>query len=96
MHNPNKEQIKAFKKVIEAIEEAKEKGLVFYGLQYNLVAYTEESDKYVKADLLKSLYKKGFASVPYLSSKVLADSGADDYPHYRTLEDEQKYLHDDL
>lgn len=89
-HIPNKKQEEAFNDVIKAINKAKKLGLVFYGKQYSLVAYTKEADKYIGSDVWNTL-RTGFNVIPHLTKNVLSDSGADDYSCYLTKEDEIKY-----
>lgn len=43
----NQEQIKAFTRVISAIKSANSKGLRFFGVQDNLVAYQKSTLKYI-------------------------------------------------
>lgn len=90
-HKPNKKQKEAFNDVIKAINNAKKLGLVFYGKQECLIAYSKAADDYInKFDFSKTL-STGLKVVPYLCSNVLSDSGADDYSCYFTKEDELKY-----
>lgn len=84
------QQEKAFNKVIKAIKDAKKKGLVFYGKQNNLVAYTKQAETYIETDIDGCWFGKGKV-IDYLSANVLSDSGADDYALYRTTEDAQNF-----
>ena len=86
----NKKQQEAFNKVIKAIENAQKLGLVFYGKQENLVAYTKQAHNYIEEDFSSSLYGDG-NQIEHLSKNVLFDSGADDYGRYRMKEDEERY-----
>lgn len=89
---PNKGQIKAYEKVKKAIKEAQKKGLVFYGKSGNLVAYTKQADDYNnEVDYGKTL-ATGFSQIECISeSGLIIDSGADDYPSYRSQADQDKY-----
>jgi len=91
-HKANKAQEEAFKQVVKAINRAKSKGLVFYGKQYSLVAYTRQANNYIENEVgfIESL-GTGFSHVPYLGNECLHDSGADDFGDYKNLEDEEKY-----
>jgi len=90
--SPNKEQILAFKKVEKAIKDAQKKGLVFYGKSGNLVAYTKQADNYNNEVDFSRTLGTGFGQIPNISkSGLIVDSGADDYPCYRTQADEDMY-----
>lgn len=86
-HTPNKAQEKAFERVEKAINAAQKAGLVFYGKQWELVAYTKKANNYIRES---GVYDSA-RIIPYLSAMVLEDSGADDSISYRTDEDEQKF-----
>jgi len=90
VHTASKAQKKAFDQVVKAIERAKKTGLVFYGKQWDLVAYTKQADDYANEfGFERSL--SGVSQIPYLSKHILADCGADDYSRYRTQEDREKF-----
>lgn len=90
--SPNKEQILAYKKVFKAIKEAQKKGLVFYGKSGNLVAYTKQADKYNNEVDFSETLGTGFSQIDCISeSGLITDSGADDYPCYRSQSDEDMY-----
>lgn len=86
---PNKGQTKAFERVISAIKQANKKGLVFYGKQNHLVAYTKAAENYISQfdfeDTITPSFNGGI--VHYLSDNVLRDSGADDYSNYKSIFD---------
>jgi hypothetical protein len=89
---PNKEQIAAFKKVKNAIKEAQKKGLVFYGKSGNLVAYTKQADEYNNEVDFCDTLGNGFSQIECISETgLIVDSGADDYPEYRSQADEDRY-----
>jgi len=89
---PTPAQEKAFKEVAKAFKKAKKTGLVFYGKSSSLVAYKKNADDYVaELDFQESL-GTGFAQIDCLSVLgCLADCGADDYPDYRTYEDQENF-----
>jgi hypothetical protein len=90
--SPNEEQIIAYKKVKKAIKEAQKKGLVFYGKSGSLVAYTKEADKYNDEVDFSQTLGTGFSQIDCISEKgLIVDSGADDYPCYRSQADEDRY-----
>ena len=68
------------------------KGLVFYGKSGNLVAYTKQADDYNnKVDFSETL-GTGFREIECISKAgLIVDSGADDYPNYRSAEDQEIY-----
>lgn len=95
-HIPTIEQEKAFKSAINALKKCKKLGLVIYAKQYDLVAYTKEADDYAEEfGFEKALTGEG-SQMPCLSATILADSGADDYPVYRTKEDQYLFNPDGL
>jgi hypothetical protein len=95
-HIPTIEQEKAFKSAINALKKCKKLGLVIYAKQYALVAYTKEADDYAEEfGFIKALMGDG-SQMPHLYANILADSGADDYPVYRTREDQYLFNPDGL
>ena len=86
------EQIKAFKSVERAVKKAQKTGLVFYGKSGSLVAYNKDAADYADSDF-ESCFGVGTGSQIECISNVnlIRDSGADDYPCYRNLEDEELY-----
>lgn len=88
-HIPTKEQEKAFKSAINALKKCKELGLVIYAKQYDLVAYTKEADDYAEEFGFEKALKGKGSQMPCISTTVLSDSGADDYPVYRTKFDQE-------
>ena len=86
-----KKQEELFNKVIQAMELAKKGGLFFYGKSGALVAYTKQVENYVDEHGFEELLRGRGNQIPYLTSEILSDSGADDYISYRTQEDEEKY-----
>ena len=52
---PNDEQRKAFDKVVKAMQSAIDKGVVFYGKQWNLVGYTRDAANYQDGDFISCL-----------------------------------------
>ncbi len=91
-HIPNKKQELAFKEVIKAIKAAQKLGLRFYGKQYELVAYTKEANDYAESFDFQELLRGCNSTIPYLSSSILQDSGADDYAQYKSQLDEDELL----
>lgn len=90
-HIPNIEQIKAFKQLVNSFKKCKKLGLVIYAKQYDLVAYTKEADEYAEEFGFEKALTGDGGVIPYISAKVLTDSGADDYALYRTIEDEEHF-----
>ncbi len=90
-HIPNKKQTKAFEQVIKAIDRAKKAGLVFYGKQDNLVAYTKQANDYIKQYDFDRICATGYRAIPYISDSCLTDSGADDYPCYKKDTHQHKF-----
>lgn len=89
-HIPTPKQEAAFKKVVDAIKAAQKAGLVFFGKQFELTAYTKEANRYVdEKDFGRTLNGQG-RNIPCLSARVLHDSGADDYSRYITDEDDPR------
>lgn len=92
-HNPTEEQEKAFLSVVRAINRAKKKGLVFYGKQTSLVAFTDVASKYMfnsPGYCLSNPWENGL--IPHLSGcGLLNDSGADDDAYYNSIEDSEKF-----
>ena len=87
--SPNKKQDLAFKKVAKAIKDAQKTGLVFYAKSDCLVAYTKQADKYNSEVDFRYTLGTGFSQVSCISQTgLIIDSGADDYPSYRTRADE--------
>lgn len=91
-HIANEKQRKAFDKVISAIKAANKTGLVIYAKSQSLVAYTKQADHYVEEEhgFENCLRGRGY-QIPNLSQSILADSGADDFPCYITMEDNNKF-----
>lgn len=91
-HIANDAQRKAFDKLVKAFKEAKKSGLVIYAKSEKIVAYTKQADNYIENEhgFEKSLRGQGY-QVPNLNANLLADSGADDYGCYMTIEDNHKY-----
>jgi len=85
---PSQVQVKAFENVIKAIRDANKKGLVFYGKQENLVAYTKEADRYANQFDFGNLLRGRGCEIHFLNESILIDSGADDYGRYMSIEDE--------
>ena len=86
------EQIKAFKGIERAIKKAQKTGLVLYGKSGSLVAYTEDAANYADSDFKSCFgYGTGHAIDCISEAGLIRDSGGDDYPNYRTKEDERKY-----
>lgn len=89
---PTQKQKKAFEDVIKAIEKAQKTGLQFFGKQWSLVAYRKEAVKYFYEDNNPNdTCCSGCNTIPHLSSNVLRDSGADDFPCFLNTEDEEKF-----
>ena len=95
-HIPNTEQIKAFKQLVKSFEKCKKLGLVIYAKQYHLAVYTKEADDYAEKTNKSLLCIGDYGTIPYLSAKVLADSGADDYACYVTEKDQELFNPDGL
>lgn len=85
MKKITKKQAEAYSQVIKAIEKAHKTGLVFFGKQFDLVAYTKEAAQYESQYQLLLKRGNGKNDIEYLSASVLYDSGADDFSRY--LED---------
>ena len=90
-HKPNQKQIKAFENVINAFKEAQKTGLVFYGKQEYLVAYTKNAYEYFKKYDSERTFNSKHKIIPYLSDSVLIDTGSDDYSRYLSKDDEIKF-----
>ena len=90
-HTPTKEQEKAFKSAINALKKCKKLGLVIYAKQYDLVAYTKEADDYAEEFGFEEALRGEGSQMPCISTNILADSGADDYPVYRTKSDQEMF-----
>jgi len=90
--NITDEQKKAFKVVEIAIKKAQKTGLVFYGKSGSLVAYTKDAANYTDENF-ESCFGFGTGHQIDCISKtgLIRDSGADDYPNYRTKADEELY-----
>lgn len=90
--SPTAEQKRAFYKVEKAIKNAKKLGLVFYGKQDSLVAYTEKANNYIeKEGFFECLTGRG-SQIDHVSALgLINDSGADDYARYVTQADQEKY-----
>lgn len=90
--NITDEQNKAFKAVARAIKKAQKTGLVFYGKSGSLVAYTKDAADYSDSDF-ESCFGFGTGSqIDCISETgLIRDSGADDYPNYKTEADEKLY-----
>lgn len=94
-HIPNKRQQEAFDKAVRAILNLQKVGLVVYGKQQNLVAYTTAADEY--AQQYSPLDKMGYCGqIPCLNKECLTDTGADDYAGYISDEDRIKFNPDDF
>ena len=88
------EQRKAFNSVARAIKKAQKTGLVFFSKSSDLVAYTEAASDYVDQDFEACFCTRNSQIESISRSGLIRDSGADDYPEYRTYEDELKYSGD--
>jgi len=88
----SKTQQKAYDSVIRAIKSAQKKGLVFYGKSGNLVAYTKQSDSYVDQNGFEACLRANTEQIENLSTSILQDSGADDYPSYINESDSPFYF----
>jgi hypothetical protein len=84
-------QQQAFNDVIAAIKKAKKSGLVFYGKQNALVVYTKSANNYISESDFEKLLGTGYNEIPYLSSDILEDSGADDYACFLSKLDEETF-----
>jgi len=90
--NPTDKQQKAFSKVAKAIKSAQKEGLRFYAKSDSLVAYTKEADSYNNEVDFRDTLGNAYSQIPCISETgLIIDSGADDYPEFRTQEDEDKY-----
>lgn len=79
------DQEKAFNKVVNAIKAANRTGLVFFGKQNSLVAYTKDAADYENLhgiDRLTTNYNSERGEIPHIGAPILADSGADDYSYF--------------
>lgn len=88
MKKITKNQADAFSQVIKAIEKMHKTGLVLFGKQFDLVAMTKDTAIYESDNDLLSKRGDGDNDLEVLSASVLWDSGADDYSHYKTNEDD--------
>lgn len=89
MKRITKKQARAFAKVIKAMEAAKETGLVFFGKQWDLVAFTKETAYYEREhDIISNRNTKGDNYLENLSETILFDCGADDYGRYMKNSDD--------
>lgn len=90
--SPNKKQREAFERVERAIIAAKKTGLVFYAKSDSLVAYNKAADVYNNQVEFQKTVGTGYSQIECITEfGLINDSGADDYPCYRTEEDEKKY-----
>lgn len=85
----NSTQKKAFDRVVKAIESAKNKGLRFYGMQWDLAAYTDYAEKYISDNGYVCGGSK--TQIPFLSATILSDSGADDCAKFIKEEHNPEY-----
>lgn len=86
-HIPNATQKRLYRNVIRAIERAQRGGLVFFGKQWYLTAYTVEANEYIRNSPSYASDGQGNGDIPNLAEKVLEDSGADDTFFYDEPED---------
>lgn len=87
---PTKQQKKAFDRVRKAMAAATKAGLVFYGKQGSLVAYTKYADDYVEEHGFDKLLGNGCKQIPTMFLPI-TDSGADDYPSFKRAEDDPDF-----
>jgi hypothetical protein len=88
MKKITKKQADAFSQVVKSIERLHKTGMVLFGKQFDLVAMTKDTAIYESDNDLLSRDGRGRNGLEYLSASVLWDSGADDYTHYKSNDDD--------
>ncbi len=78
-------QEKAFKELVKAFKKCKKSGLVLYGKQDQITAYSVKAFESDRACPLADIYDEDRNNpIPYISaSRCISDSGADDEQYFK-------------